>query len=78
MAAAAPSFANLLPLAARELCDAHELVEVRELLGRAVGRHPAMGLSAARALEQIEVCVAERDAEKGAARAWFERAAGAR
>ncbi len=38
-------------------------------------RHPSMRLSAARALEQGEVCAAERDAEKAAAKAWFERAA---
>ncbi len=46
-----------------------QLAEARALLDRAVERHPAMRLSAARALEQGEVCAAERDAERAAAKA---------
>jgi hypothetical protein len=76
MAAAVPTaFVSLLPLAAREVCDAEELARVREILERAVARHPSMRTSADRALEQIEVCLAEREAEETAARVWFERAA---
>ncbi len=77
-AAVPPTFENVLPLAARELCDAGQLAEAQEILARAVERHPSMRRSAARALEQGEVCAAERDAEKAAAKAWFERAAAAR
>jgi hypothetical protein len=70
------SDAPSLPLAARELCDAAQLAEARALLARAVERHPPMRDFAARALEQAEVCAADREAEKGAARQWFVRAAG--
>jgi len=79
MAAAVPtSLVDILPLAARELCDVREVTGARELLGRAVAQYPSMQPTAARALEQIEVCAAERDAESAAAKSWFERVSRAR
>jgi hypothetical protein len=76
MVSAVPSvLADQLPLAARELCDTRDLAEAHDVLDGAVARHPSMRAAAARALEQIEVCVTERAADEAAARAWFERAA---
>ena len=76
MAAAVPaSLVDILPLAARELCDARELTGARQLLGRVVAKYPSMQPTAARALEGIEVCAAERHADSAAAKSWFERIA---
>ena len=71
MSAVPSGFEGQLPLAARELCDAAQITEARQLLGRAVERHPPMRSAAAAALEQAEACAAERRFEKAAVRAWF-------
>ncbi|MFL5274374.1 MAG: hypothetical protein ACJ79E_20145, partial [Anaeromyxobacteraceae bacterium] len=74
MVAAIPPFhESQLALAAREICDSGaELARARDLLTDVVQRYPSMRTTAARALEHAEVCAAERDAERGAARAWFD------
>jgi hypothetical protein len=75
VAALPPSDAHLLPLAVRELCNGSDVAAARTLFAGAVERHPQMRELAARALEQAEVCAAERDADGAAAREWFARAA---
>ncbi len=62
---------SFLPYAASGFCDAARLAEARRFLDRAVARYPSMRQNAAKVLEGIEVCIAERSANAPAAAAWF-------